>query len=309
MRTDISGASLLTQFKLRQMEIIKEIYKHKSIAEAADSMGLTAAAVSKACVEFETTMGITLFHRTRKGMLPTEICKSVVDSTVTIQTELKLLSEKIILSQRGEDRPIKIGFQEGPGNAEIFRALRGLPSIRNYKIGFYNQKREDLLIGLKRDEFDIIILARNCLDIDTSFVEINLHKYGCFVASADQCHSFSHIFDNWHIFGKKTWALLPVGYAIRDEFEALLKARKLSRPDEIIEYNSRSALKWIADLYDIFTIIPDYAMKDLMQFRNISKPEEVEVDFIIRISILLKSGFHDKKHIKNIIEIISTNDS
>ena len=61
----------------RDLEYLLAVERHGSIGKAADALGLSQPALTKAVQRLEAQVGVTLFERTANGMTPTpaaELC-------------------------------------------------------------------------------------------------------------------------------------------------------------------------------------------------------------------------------------------
>lgn len=299
--------------KFRQIYIIKEIYRHKSLSKAADSIGITTAAVSKSCIEFEKNYGVLLFHRAKDGMLPTSICEEIIPAIDLIQNNVHILMEKIDNSNKYRDKSVSIGFQGGACQIALFNILSALSDSFKHNIRLSCHERDTLISLIRKGELDAILIATDGLICDEELTKFYISSYRSFVVDIDKCFSFKHVISNWNIFKTRTWALPPVGFVVRKKFDEILKNNDLEFPKNIIEYNNSSSLMSIASIKEVCAIIPEYRVKDLISFRKVYGLESViktlkdEESMEIEYSFLFKNKQNIPKIVYRMCSLIEDN--
>ena len=99
-----------SNIKMRHLDVVKNLYKIQNLKNASDVMSITPAAISKSCIEFEKIIGKTLFSRTRKGFIPNDIAKRVVESSILIEKEIDRMIVDIV-NIYNDQKYISISFQ------------------------------------------------------------------------------------------------------------------------------------------------------------------------------------------------------
>lgn len=101
-----------------------------SIHAAANELGLTQPAVTKALHEFESLLGVTLFERTRHGVVPTPFCLPIVRLAQDVYANLETASAAMRDLALGESDAIRIGVTAGRAGGLLARALVDLARER-----------------------------------------------------------------------------------------------------------------------------------------------------------------------------------
>jgi len=68
----ISSTFLQRALTLRHMRLLLAVEELRQVGRVATALSISQPAVSKALAEIERGVGVTLFDRTPRGMLPTE---------------------------------------------------------------------------------------------------------------------------------------------------------------------------------------------------------------------------------------------
>lgn len=273
----------MRNLKLRHLKIVEELHRSGSLKIAASRLGLTPAAVSKACLELEATLRVALFLRSPTGMTPTDICYSVVKSFRTIRTEIETLFAQIDASLEATTTVLHIGFQAPALEKVIMRAVANLkqqnPSIR---IRMTHASRQDLLRGLEDGVYNLVLTDLFNVKSDPAFVTAVIHSDNCFIMSPAGAVSVPHVLSRWSDYEAELWILPIKGIAGRDRFEAVLASRDLASPKNVIEFNTRFGLDELTRHMAGHMIVPNFALDLARQMTPVPEDmpcmEEMELE-------------------------------
>src|SRR5690606_19356385 len=72
---DVTAAAfrLMSRLKMRHLSMLKSIERHGSLTRVARETGISQPAVTKTLAEIESLFGAPLFHRSGRGLKPTEM--------------------------------------------------------------------------------------------------------------------------------------------------------------------------------------------------------------------------------------------
>lgn len=73
---------------MNKYKVILTVYEEKNISKAAEKLNYTHSAISQTIKSYENRLGITLFHRTKQGMLANPYCEGIFDSLKIVCSEL-----------------------------------------------------------------------------------------------------------------------------------------------------------------------------------------------------------------------------
>lgn len=77
------------RLKLRDLDILLAVIETGSMGKAASRRNITQPAVSKAIVELEHALGVKLFDRSRRGVVPTAYASALAKRSVAIFNDLR----------------------------------------------------------------------------------------------------------------------------------------------------------------------------------------------------------------------------
>lgn len=226
-----------SNIKIRHLNVIKHIYKIQNLKKTSEVMSLTPAAISKTCIEFEKIIGKTLFSRTIHGLIPNEIAKRVVESSILIEKEIDRMIIDID-NIYNEKSYVNISFQSNSIISEMMKCILSIVSSKNVNFTVNYGSREHLFSSLLKGRTDIIFASAYNDIIDDRINYKYLIQDKCVIIDKDRAYSMKEIVRNWDSFQSKVWVLPIRGTAMRDRFDSILEYNGLKTPKNLIELNS-----------------------------------------------------------------------
>ncbi|WP_215766746.1 hypothetical protein [Gluconobacter cerinus] len=226
-----------SNIKIRHLNVIKHIYKIQNLKKTSEVMSLTPAAISKTCIEFEKIIGKTLFSRTIHGLIPNEIAKRVVESSILIEKEIDRMIIDID-NIYNEKNYVNISFQSNSIISEMMKCILSIVSSKNVNFTVNYGSREHLFSSLLKGRTDIIFASAYNDIIDDRINYKYLIQDKCVIIDKERAYSMKEIVRNWDSFQSKVWVLPIRGTAMRDRFDSILEYNGLKTPKNLIELNS-----------------------------------------------------------------------
>lgn len=110
--------------KPNQLRLILEIAESGQLQMAAQSIGMTQPAASRMLSEIERQLGVELFSRQPKGLIPTEIGQSVLKRARVIIREMGSVASELQNMRDGLEGTIHIGAVTGPAVHHLVSAVK-----------------------------------------------------------------------------------------------------------------------------------------------------------------------------------------
>ncbi|UAL47128.1 LysR family transcriptional regulator [Sutcliffiella horikoshii] len=138
---------------LDQIKYILEVAKEKSLTRAASNLHVSTPAISKSISQLEKELGITIFHRSRQGTVPTTEGKKIINSGLEILSILDELQKD--LATGTITKTFKIGC--GPSLTYVIYDAYLLFKEENshVQIEIIEMDQDEILKALKYKEIDI----------------------------------------------------------------------------------------------------------------------------------------------------------
>lgn len=93
----------------RHLEQLGAIVEHGTLQETAKRLGTSQPALSRMIANLESRLGITLFERSSRPLIPTEVGRKLANHGQTISSTRQRASEDVQLALRGQSGELKIG--------------------------------------------------------------------------------------------------------------------------------------------------------------------------------------------------------
>lgn len=150
--------SLLRRLKPLHLHLLQLIAERQQLQVAAEAMGLSQPAASRALAEMERELGGALFHRHPRGMQVTELGAACLRHARAILSGFDSLETEVAELQRGTAGEVRIGAVSGPAVGCVVPAMQAVraqwPGIRvTVEVGPSAQ----LLRGLQDGALDFIV--------------------------------------------------------------------------------------------------------------------------------------------------------
>ncbi|MGU3780045.1 LysR family transcriptional regulator [Burkholderia metallica] len=142
----------------RDLEYLLAVERHGSIGKAADALGLSQPALTKAVQRLEALVGVTLFERTANGMTPTPAGARFVARAQRIALEFDDAMQEMRAIRGGEQGVVRIGYSPTVPNAVVLGACRQLIRERPAaRLRLRCRLARELLDLLAAGELDLVV--------------------------------------------------------------------------------------------------------------------------------------------------------
>ncbi len=156
-----------------EIQAIRAIVETGSVKKAAVALNTTQPTLSKLLARLEDRLGATLFHRSRRGMTPTEAGRFVANSAINIVTELSKIERQV--STMAEQGPVTIRLGVGPIVEHMFlsKALeKHLTQYPKTRIDIRTEAAEVLQQLVLTGEIDLAVGPFDDLETDPRLTAI-----------------------------------------------------------------------------------------------------------------------------------------
>ncbi|WP_340373217.1 LysR family transcriptional regulator [Peribacillus sp. FSL E2-0218] len=140
---------------IEQLKYMVEIAKTGSLKEAADNLHLTLPALSQSIKNLEKELNIILFHRSRRGSVPTEEGYRLIEKANNVLLKLQEFVDEAEAYTQTMNGEIKIATYPGPMEmlvGVISDIKREYPKI---KASIYENSTESIITKVLESEVDV----------------------------------------------------------------------------------------------------------------------------------------------------------
>lgn len=214
----------------RDLEYLLAVERCGSIGKAADALGMSQPALTKAVQRLETQVGVTLFERTANGMTPTPAGGRFIARAQRITLEFDDAMQEMRAIQGGEQGVVRIGYSPTVPNALVLGASRQLILERPAaKLQLRCRLARELLDMLAAGELDLVV-APAPAQPDIAIATIELFRDRLSVL-ADEAHPLQRkrgltLAD----LADQEWLLPDTTIPVRRQIDDAFRARGLPGP-------------------------------------------------------------------------------
>ena len=149
---------IASQLHLKHLRLIAAIAEHRQVSLAADALGMTQPAASRTLAEAEARVGVPLFERHPKGMLPTNAGEGLARRARNILDELTDAADEVERLRLGRGGIVRIGTVTGAAVGYVVPAIRALKEQSpEAEVHVDVANSEELISGLLALRHDMIL--------------------------------------------------------------------------------------------------------------------------------------------------------
>lgn len=158
----------------RDLDYLLAVEEHGGIGKAAEALGMSQPALTKAIQRVEAQTGLALFHRTVNGVAPTQAGALFLARARRIALEYEDALKEMHAIRSGEQGVLSLGYSPTVPAALVLGACRQLLKERPAaRLRLRRRLARDLVDLLVAGELDLIVAPEPMLDADgLSFVEL-----------------------------------------------------------------------------------------------------------------------------------------
>lgn len=160
------------RLEMKHLHLVHSICETRNLTRAAENLFLSQPALSKQLAELEDRLGFTLFHRTRKAMLPTEAGTAFNNHAQRILGDVAALDEYLSRYGKGDAGRLRLSIDPLHRTDWLPAWLQEL-RCRLPNVEVQIRQVPDLLYSLRQRESDLIIIGETSHAPDTVFHPLN----------------------------------------------------------------------------------------------------------------------------------------
>jgi DNA-binding transcriptional LysR family regulator len=247
--------------KARQLRLLVMIDTYRNLTQVADVTHVTVPAVSKSLAELEKGLGLTLFTRTARGLVPTPYGECMVRHARSMLTTLREARDELTAIVSGSEGKLYVGMLPASASMLLPHALHLLKQRSpSTNVVVTEGTTASLLPELWQGRLDLVV-GRLPPPADThgSFEERELLEEPLALMVGSQHPLARKKTVSWSELRAYPWILPPPGAILRDPLERVLEAHDVPLADNYIEtlsvYVARAQLQ-VSDFIAVMSGAP-----------------------------------------------------
>lgn len=244
--------------KMRHLILLVELGRHASIVNAAKAAKLTQPAASRLIAELEHVLGVQLFERMARGVVPTWAGKMLIRRAGVVLAEMDAAHYEISQLLSGLGGSVTIGSVLTPATGMLARAIKLFKSRctrvnLRVELGTSKALVENLLDG----QMDIVL--GRILDAEAvpglSFEPISDEEHSIIVRKGHPLAACRDL--TLKDLVEQSWIVPPASSIVRDRLTALFLSEGLDPPAETVETLALPLIESLIDTTDMLVALPE----------------------------------------------------
>lgn len=257
-------AKPVTRFhlKTRQLAFLVHLDEERCLARAAEAAGLTQPAASKLLRQVEVTLGVQLFERQPRGMVPTGYGDILVRHARTALSELGQARKEIAALRSGLLGKAAIGMVLDPHNTLLARAVAQLKQSQpGVIVAIEADSCGPLVQRLRQGELDIVVgrVLDTARAEDLMYEPLAANELYAVIAGAQHPLAGRKGLQLSNLV-EQPWILPPTGSLLRDKLDGLFAQNALPLPANIVETTSALVISSLLRESTMVAAVPEQSL-------------------------------------------------
>ena len=251
-------SSTISRLKLRQMSLVLALIETKNLHRAAERMNLSQPAATKLLQEIERTLGVALFDRQPRGMVPTVYGIAAARHARLLLRDLHRLQQEMDGLKRGIEGTVHLGAVMAAVPRLIAEALAALnqqhPTLR---VALLTDTSDGLLAELHAGRLDVVVgrpISKR--DHDTLTWEPLLDEELTIVVGTNHPLLLQRGLTLTDLT-RESWVLQPPSTPMRHAVEAAFETAGIDLPHHSVETVSMLATASLLGQTNMIGVVPD----------------------------------------------------
>lgn len=143
---------------VKHLALIAAIAEQGQLSLAAEAVGVTQPAASRCLAEAEARVGVPLFERHPRGMVPTAVGETLARRARNVLDELRETAREVEHLRRGRGGVVRIGAVTGAAVGYVVPVVRQLKAVApEVEVHVEVAASEPLLAGLMARRYDLVL--------------------------------------------------------------------------------------------------------------------------------------------------------
>lgn len=287
MNTAIKNLSLegffRSRLKLRHLQLVLAIDEQRNLHRASDKMNIAQPAASKLLSEIEAIVGVPLFSRHSRGLVPTVHGDIFIRNSAIILKMLNQTAEELKSVAEGESGVVTIGTITGAMIEFLVEIIENTrKKYPKIKISIEHNTSDVLLKKVLDGNLDFL-LGRIGFGIDSGkFTYQKLYNEKCMFLCREGHPLAQKPVVTEKDLVKWPWVLQPQGSMLRHEVEQILLKANLQMPDSVVATTSAIMSLILVLRSDAITILESNTANIMVgtgKWHKIRYKEEIHLDY------------------------------
>ncbi len=257
---------LQINLKARHLRLLMAIDTYRNLTQVAEVTHVTVPAVSKSLAELERGLGLSLFSRTTRGLMPTPYGECLIRHARTMLGILHQARDELKALSSGAEGKVRIGMLPASASVLVPQALNLLKQQSpGTNVTIVEGTTESLLPDLWQGRLDLVVGRLPPPDTLGSFEEEELLEEPVVLMTGRHHPLARKKTLEWSDLCAYPWILPPPGSILRDPLERALEANDVPLSNNYIETLSIHVVRAHLQVSDFIAVMAESLANDPVQ--------------------------------------------
>lgn len=244
----------------RKLLYLATVIEEGSLAKAAKRLGISQPALSKSMDRLETELGMKLIERGPAGITPTPSGELVYAHARQIRDEMQL-AEARLQNEKADAAVITMGTLPSLSSSVVPLAVaRWRERHPNVLLRVVEKVQIELLLGLRRGEFDFIVGQTEFFDVVLEGLKQRVLFRDRLCVFARRDHPLFRVESlSWSQLAAFPWVCPMVGWPQRTVLEKLVASEGMEPPAQLVECGSIDFTKSLIAASNHLAMLPAHS--------------------------------------------------
>ena len=241
----------------RQLALVVALAEKRSVLRAADAVHLTQPAASRLLATIEDGLGVILFERHSRGIVPTPFGEVLVRHARAALAEFRKAHDELAALASGVAGDVRIGTAVTSATDLVPEAVARLakrhPQVRvGIELGF----SEELVAHVVERNVDIAIarLHPSHAVADIDYEPLGEEPHALFARASHPLARARRL--KLADVARETWVVPPAGNVMRDALTVLFLEQRVAQPPQVIETSALPVITGLLRASDMIAPLP-----------------------------------------------------
>lgn len=275
---------------LRQLRVFCAVYERRSFTSAAEDMHMTQSAVSKLCAELESELGLPLFERTTRRVVPSDGAAELYEYAQEVLNTMRIAARRLS-ALRTLDRG-SVGIAASP--MMMYGLLK--PVIQEFHtahpdidLDLYELSTDETIDYVRTGKCDFGLVSVSASELDPQLLARVVYAQPLALACAPQHPLAGKKWVTWGAISDLEHITLRSVYSTRRTVDRILKAQGLELRSTIQAGTLATALGLVKGGASV-TLIPGYARQYAFDLGLKVLDIEEKTPYLHELSLLTRRG-------------------
>ncbi|VVE30863.1 LysR substrate-binding domain-containing protein [Pandoraea anhela] len=254
--------------KPRHLQLLVALGEYGQVGKVAAAMNVSTPAVSKTLAELEEGLGLKLFERSVRGVIPTPFGECMIRGAKTMMRGLAQVGDELHALSHGVTGKVRLGVLPSYAASLLPGTLVQLKRLSPATPVVAQEATMDVLLhALRAGEVELILgtLPRKTIEADIEEETLYQDRTSVVVRAGHPLAGKENV--TWEAFSAFPWVLPPEGSLLREPLLQCFKDNGMSEPANFIETLSTTLVQSYLQLSDAIATMPESLASGLVKAR------------------------------------------